>query len=74
MLEGSTYLWYPWTLLELNTLRRDSQMASPTRNVAYEMELALVLRLKESIDYMNSTGSIYIMAENLYALANLGNQ
>jgi hypothetical protein len=70
ILEPSTFLWYPWTLLELAQLRQDPQLIESQRQTVYETELNLVFRFEEALAQIN-TEATYVLDENLFAISEL---
>jgi hypothetical protein len=47
-IEGSTFLWYPWSFAASKTLSSDAQLSSEQRNIAARINSRLLARLSES--------------------------
>ena len=60
--EGSTFLWYPWSLAAAKALTIDSSLAPAQRERALEIVNTLEARLSDSKELIG-TGFTYVIAE-----------
>lgn len=69
MAEGSTFLWFPWTLLELTQLVNDKSLSEADRDSAADLRLRILnengARLENYVETANLT---YFLAENLFCV------
>lgn len=70
-LEGSTYLWFPWTVLALDRLRSDVELTPAVREGAEKRLLDLLERVDEIVEHVGQGGT-YELAEYLLALSEIG--
>ena len=67
--EGSTFLWFPWTLLELNQLSLDQGLSEDERKAADDLRLEILNANAERIDrYVETANLTYLLAENLFCV------
>ncbi len=67
--EGSTFLWFPWTLLELNQLSLDQGLSEDERKAADALRLEILNANAERIDrYVETANLTYLLAENLFCV------
>ena len=67
MAEGSTFLWFPWTLAELSTLARDESLPEPDRTAAAELRSEILTHNDKALDtYVEEGALMYMFAENLF--------
>jgi len=67
MAEGSTFLWFPWTLAELSRLTEDKTLSETDRASAVELRSKILdQNYKQLEDYVETANLMYIYAENLY--------
>jgi len=67
--EGSTFLWFPWTLLELNQLSLDQGLSEAERKAADDLRLEILNANGERIDrYVETANLTYLLAENLFCV------
>jgi len=67
--EGSTFLWFPWTMAELSFLASESSVAE-TREAALSVAMK-ILRANNDIlkTYVDSAGLSYLVGENLFCIS-----
>lgn len=63
-IEGSTFLWYPWTLATATALSRDAETSAEQRSEAEAVVATLAARLPEGRPLVNE-GFSYVSAEFL---------
>jgi hypothetical protein len=68
MLEGSTFLWYPWALAALAGLSEDETLSDRDREIAAKLRNDLMNHSDELIKYVDS-GPAYIVSENLFCVS-----
>lgn len=56
--EGSTFLWVPWTLAELNLLSSDSSLTEDERKAATQLRPIFSMRLSTSSKIMSRRRSL----------------
>jgi hypothetical protein len=66
-LEGSSFLWYPWSRAALMLLAADDDLPRDARERARREAAALTLRTEELEGYLNN-GLPYQLAENLLCI------
>jgi len=67
--EGSTFLWFPWSLLELSQLSRDQGLSEDERKAADGLRLEILNANAERIDrYVETANLTYLLAENLFCV------
>lgn len=65
--EGSTFLWFPWVLLELTEISTDQTLPAQIREEAAALRLQILNANYERLeDYVEIGNFSYIMAENLF--------
>ncbi len=70
MAEGSTFLWFPWTLLELTELSRDKSLSEDDRKAAAQLRLEILNTNSEALEHYVETANLtYLLAENLFCVA-----
>ncbi|HVF48087.1 MAG TPA: hypothetical protein VNA17_11010 [Pyrinomonadaceae bacterium] len=68
--EGSTFLWFPWVLLELAVLSTDNSLPSASRDEAAKLRLEILNTNADRLDtYVEAGNFSYIMAENLFCVS-----
>ncbi len=69
MSEGSTFLWFPWTLLELTQLSLDKDLSDEERQAAKQLRLEILNENAERFDqYVETANLTYLLAENLFCV------
>jgi hypothetical protein len=69
MAEGSTFLWFPWSLLELTQLSLDKGLSEEERKAASELRLEILNANAERLDqYVETANLTYLLAENLFCV------
>jgi len=67
MAEGSSFLWFPWTLAELSQLARDESLTPEDRTAASELRADILNKNYDRLNnYVEEGGLMYIYAENLF--------
>ena len=67
MAEGSTFLWFPWTLAELSQLTRDQSLSDTDRSAAAQLRSDILDHNYDRLDsYVETAALLYIFAENLF--------
>ena len=70
MAEGSTFLWFPWTLLELTQLSLDQGLSADERTAASQLRLEILNTNAEDLgNYVEGSNLTYIFAENLFCVS-----
>lgn len=70
MAEGSTFLWFPWSLLALTEIARDASLPEPDRQAARELRLQILNANAERLEHYVETANItYLLAENLFCVS-----
>ena len=68
--EGSTFLWFPWTLVELSRLSADTSLSEEERKAAAQLRAGILNANSECLgNFVETANLIYVMAENLFCLA-----
>ena len=68
--EGSTFLWFPWTLAELSQLAQDTSMPESDRKAAAQMRLDIFNQNADKLEnYVEAANLMYILGENLYGVS-----
>jgi hypothetical protein len=68
--EGSTFLWFPWSLAELSQLSHDDSLAPDDRNTAAALRLEMLKTNAAKLDnYVETANLTYVMAENLVCVS-----
>lgn len=69
MTEGSTFLWFPWTLLELTQLSQDKSLSEEDRKAATQLRLEILNANSERLEnYVETANLTYVLAENLFCV------
>jgi hypothetical protein len=69
MSEGSTFLWFPWSLLELTQLSRDKDLSEEEWQAAGELRLEILNANSDRLDqYVETANLTYLLAENLFCV------
>lgn len=67
--EGSTFLWFPWTLAELAQLSSDQALSEDERKAATQLRLDMLNANSDRLDnYVESANLMYVLAENLFCV------
>lgn len=70
MAEGSTFLWFPWTLLELTHLATDDSLTADERATAAQLRREILNANFDKLgNYVESANLSYIFAENLFCVS-----
>jgi class 3 adenylate cyclase len=70
MTEGSTFLWFPWTLLELTQLSADKNLTEDERKAAAQMRLEILNANADRLEsYVETANLTYVLAENLFCVS-----
>jgi len=68
--EGSTFLWFPWTLAELSRLSVDDGMSADERKAAEQLRHDILdanaIKLE---NYVETANLMYVLGENLYCVS-----
>ena len=68
--EGSTFLWFPWTLAELSELASDTGMSANERQAAAQLRLDIFNANADKLEnYVETANLMYVLGENLYGVA-----
>ncbi len=68
--EGSTFLWFPWTLLALTQLSLDENLSAEERQAASELRREILSTNFAHLDsYVESANLTYQFAENLFCVS-----
>jgi class 3 adenylate cyclase len=68
--EGSTYLWFPWTLAELAQLSSDQALSEDERKAATQLRLDMLNANSDKLDnYVESANLMYVLGENLFCVS-----
>jgi hypothetical protein len=69
MAEGSTFLWFPWSLLALTQLSTDQTLSEDERKAAARLRLEILNANADRFDqYVETANLTYFLAENLFAV------
>lgn len=69
MAEGSTFLWFPWSLLALTELSLDNTLPEDERKAAAQLRLEILNANLEQLDqYVETTNLTYMLSENLFCV------
>ncbi len=67
MAEGSTFLWFPWTLAELSQLSRDESLTPDDRKAAATLRSDILNSNYDRLqNFVETANLMYIVAENLF--------
>jgi class 3 adenylate cyclase len=70
MAEGSTFLWFPWTLLELTQLSTDESLTAEERDAAARLRREILNANFARLEtYVESANLTYFTAENLFCVS-----
>ena len=68
--EGSTFLWFPWTLAELSQLASDAGMSAEERQAAAQLRLDIFNANSDKLEnYVETANLMYVLGENLYGVS-----
>lgn len=68
--EGSTFLWFPWTLAELSQLATDQGLTQDEREAAAQLRLDIFNANAEKLEgYVEAANLMYVLGENLYCVS-----
>ena len=68
--EGSTFLWFPWTLAELTRLAQDTSLPEGDRKAAAQLRLDILNQNADKLEnYVEAANLMYILGENLYGVS-----
>ena len=68
--EGSTFLWFPWTLAELSELSSDTGMSADERHAAAQLRLDIFNANADKLEhYVETANLMYVLGENLYGVS-----
>jgi hypothetical protein len=68
--EGSTFLWFPWTLAELTMLTHDATLSDTDRATAAQLRFDILNHNAAKLDnYVETANLSYIFAENLVGVS-----
>jgi class 3 adenylate cyclase len=68
--EGSTFLWFPWTLLELTQLSSDQALSADERKAATQLRLDILNKNADKLEnYVESANLMYVLGENLFCVS-----
>ena len=68
--EGSTFLWFPWTLAELSQLAADAGMSEDERQAAAQLRLDIFNANSDKLEnYIETANLMYVLGENLYGVS-----
>ena len=68
--EGSTFLWFPWSLLVLNQLSNDQDLSDDERKAATQLRLDILNHNSDKLDkYVETANLMYVLGENLYCVS-----
>lgn len=70
MSEGSTFLWFPWTLLELTQLSLDKSLSEDEREAAAQLRREILNANAERLEHYTEAANLtYVFAENLFCVS-----
>lgn len=68
--EGSTFLWFPWTLAELTQLANDAGLSEEERKAATQLRLDIFNANSDKLEnYVETANLMYVLGENLYGVS-----
>lgn len=68
--EGSTFLWFPWTLAELTQLANDAGLSEEERKAAAQLRLDIFNANSDKLEnYVETANLMYVLGENLYGVS-----
>lgn len=68
--EGSTFLWFPWSLAELTQLAKDPTLSEADRATAAQIRLDMLTHNAAKLDtYVEAANLTYVMGENLVGVS-----
>jgi hypothetical protein len=68
--EGSTFLWFPWTLAELSQLASDAGMSADERQAAAQLRLDIFNANADKLEnYVETANLMYVLGENLFGVS-----
>lgn len=70
MAEGSTFLWFPWSLVALTEISHDKTLTDADRNAARDLRVRIFNTNANELDHYVETANLtYLQAENLLCVA-----
>ena len=70
MAEGSTFLWFPWTLAELSQLTRDESLSQDDRKAAARLRSEILNANFDKLEnYVETANLMYMYAEHLFCVS-----
>ncbi len=68
--EGSTFLWFPWTLAELSRLSVDDGLSEDERKAAAQLRQNILDSNSDKLEnYVETANLMYVLGENLLCVA-----
>ena len=67
-IEGSTFLWCPWSLAALHALSTDSELSGEERERARRLRLEMIKKIRGCREDIGSSGT-WELAETLFCVA-----
>jgi hypothetical protein len=68
--EGSTFLWFPWTLAELSQLASDEGLSADERQAAAQLRLDIFNANADKLEnYVETANLMYVLGENLHGVS-----
>ena len=68
--EGSTFLWFPWSLVVLAQLSNDQDLSADERQAATQLRLDILNHNFERLgQYVETANLMYVLGENLYCVS-----
>lgn len=68
--EGSTFLWFPWTLAELTVLSSDSSLSEDERKAAGQLRHDILDANADKLEnYVETANLMYVLGENLLCVS-----
>jgi class 3 adenylate cyclase len=68
--EGSTFLWFPWTLVELTQLSADEGLSAEERKAATQLRQDIFDANSDLLEnYVETANLMYVLAENLFCVS-----
>ena len=68
--EGSAFLWFPWTLIELARLSKDDSLTEDERRAASQLRRDMLNANADRLEsFVETANLIYVLAENLFCVS-----
>ena len=68
--EGSTFLWFPWTLAELSVLSSDTSLTEDERKAATQLRHDILDANSDKLEnYVETANLMYVLGENLLCVS-----